>query len=335
MALAFAKLIGIIIFAIVLQKFVLNKLFRFAARSIELLFLSSLAVLFLFIILASLSNISIIIGAFIAGVSLANSPFKSELESRVSPLRDFFAILFFVALGMQVVFTGIGQRLILFWTLLIGALLVKPFITLVLLRITGYRPKTSFFTSISLAQLSEFSLIILVIGMNAGVIDAPIASTIILATIISMAATPYFIDHKEFLYRFLEYPMKALKFLPIRENLKYTNRGEKEILLVGAHRVGAVLLKELMNKKDKLLVIDYNPEIINALIKKKISCVYGDVGSPEILRNLDARKLKTIISTVPNYEENIHILEVMKSINPKAKVGLVRQRNYIPKARIT
>jgi len=103
---AFSKLLLIFGIALVLQKFVLNKLFKFAAKSSELLFLSALAVLFFFILLSFLAELSIIIGAFIAGVSLANSPFKTELESRISPLRDFFAILFFVALGMQIVFEG-------------------------------------------------------------------------------------------------------------------------------------------------------------------------------------------------------------------------------------
>ncbi|MBU1008407.1 cation:proton antiporter [Candidatus Dependentiae bacterium] len=87
------KLFLLILIAMFLQNFVLNKLFRFAAKSTELLFLASLGVLFLFIILAYVSEISIVIGAFIAGVSLANSPFKIELESRIIPLRDFFAIL--------------------------------------------------------------------------------------------------------------------------------------------------------------------------------------------------------------------------------------------------
>jgi len=119
LSIALAKLILILGIAVLLQKFVLNKLFRFAARSNEFLVLCALSVLFSFIILAYALDLSIVIGAFIAGVSLANSPFKVELESRISPLRDFFSILFFVALGMQLVFVGIGSRLILFGTLIV------------------------------------------------------------------------------------------------------------------------------------------------------------------------------------------------------------------------
>src|SRR3989339_1013924 len=168
LVIAFMKLGLILLVAVLLQKFVLNRLFNFAAQSNEFMFLCALAVLFFFIVMAYLAEVSIVIGAFIAGVSLANSPFKLELESRISPLRDFFAILFFVALGMQLVFVGVGSRLVLLSALLVGAFFVKPIVTLILLRITGYQPRTSFLTAVSIAQLSEFSLIIGGVGLTAG-----------------------------------------------------------------------------------------------------------------------------------------------------------------------
>ncbi len=323
---AFAKLVGILVVAILLQKLVLNKLFRFAARSNELLFLSALAVLFFFIILTYVSDLSIVIGAFIAGVSLANSPFKMELESRVAPLRDFFAILFFVALGMQVVFSGIGQRMTLLWVLLAGVFFVKPIVTLILLRITSYRPRTSFFTAISLAQLSEFSLIIGAIGVSMGALDVSIFSTVILATIITMSVTPYFINFKDGFYRFFKYPVRVLKFLPMRDDLKYEGKGDKEVLLVGSHRMGGALMEELLSKKDKLLVVDYNPEVIGVLKNKKVSCIYGDITSPELLDKIDIKRLKLVISTIPNYEETLHLLKKIKRISPKVKVVVTGSR---------
>ena len=203
---------------------------------------------------------------------------------------------------------------------------IKPIITFILLRITGYKAKTSFLTSISLAQLSEFSLIIGMLGVSLGVLDAPIFSTVILATIITMSVTPYFIDYKENLYKIFMFPLNLFRFLPTKENLKYRDEGNKEILLIGAHRMGSILLKDLIKKKDKLLVIDYNPEIINSLIKKRISCIYGDITSPEILGKLDSKKLKTVISTVPNYEENLHLLNMIKRMNPKTEIIVTGSR---------
>jgi len=323
---SFLKLFAIVIFSIFLQKFILNKTFRFAASSTELLFLFSLAILFLFIMLSYVSGISIVIGAFIAGVSLANSPFKTELESRIYPLRDFFAILFFVALGMQVVFVGIENRLPLLIALLIGAMILKPLITFILLRTTGYRPRTSFLTSTSLAQLSEFSLIIGMLGVSLGAISPPIFSTVILATIITMSLTPYFIQYGERTYKLFRHPINLFKFLPIKENLGYDHEGKKEVLLIGAHRMGALLLKELLRKKSKLVVIDYNPEIISPLIKKKVACIYGDITSPELLHKVKIKNLKMAVSTVPGFEENLYILNEIKKANPKVKVILTGSR---------
>ena len=326
LAIAFSKLLAILAIAMILQKFVLDRIFRFAARSTELLFLTSLGVLFLFIILAFVSEISIVIGAFIAGVSLANSPFKVELESRISPLRDFFAILFFVALGMQIIFAGVGERLLLFGALLIGAFILKPTITFILLRVTGYRQKTSFETAASLAQLSEFSLIIGMLGVTLGVLDMSIFSTVILATIISMSITPYFIEYKEKAHKLFRYPLSLFKFLPTHEILQYDATGKEETLLIGSHRVGGVFLKRLLKNREKLLVIDYNPEIIKHLIDKKIPCLYGDITSPDLFSKISIKNLKTVISTIPNYRENAYILKVIKEQNPKARVIVTGSR---------
>ena len=326
LGMAFLKLLVIFSIAIVLQKFVLKKIFKFAAKSNELLFLTSLAILFLFVILSYALELSIAIGAFIAGVSLANSQFKLELESRISPMRDFFAILFFVALGMQIVFSGVGQNLLLFGFLLIGAFILKPIITLILLRLTGYHPRTSFLTSISLAQLSEFSLIIGAIGVTTGVIDNGVFSTVILATIITMSITPYLIGYKKSFYKIFKHPMSLLKFLPIHETTHYKDEKDKKILIVGFHRIGGVMLDELLEKKDELLVIDYNPDVISMLVEKKISCIYGDITSPELLDKIKLNKLKTVISTIPEYESNVYLLKKIKGINPKIKVILTGNR---------
>ncbi|NPE26853.1 hypothetical protein HNV12_02515 [Methanococcoides sp. SA1] len=326
LGIAFGKLGLILLAAVLLQRFILNKLFNFAARSNEFLFLCSLAVLFFFIILAYISELSIVIGAFIAGVSLANSPFKLELESRISPLRDFFAILFFVALGMQIVFAGVGQRLVLLAALIIAAFVLKPIITLVLLRVTGYQPRTSFLTATCLAQLSEFSLIIGMIGVTAGVLDKSLFSTVILATIITMSVTPYLIKYKSSMYQFFRYPIRSLKFLPVREVLQYEDKKPKEILLIGSHRMGGALMEELLDNKEKLLVVDYNPEVIGVLMQKKISCVYGDVCSPEMLDKVDLSKLKLIVSTIPDYEQTQFLLKKLKKIVPKARVIVTGSR---------
>lgn len=320
LSIALLKLLGLIAAGFLMQKYVLNQSFKFAAKSGELLFLYSLAILFLFVTASYLLGFSIVIGAFIAGVSIANSPFKTELESRILPLRDFFAILFFVALGMQLIFEGIGSRLLLLGFLIVGALIIKPIVTFILLKITRYQTKTSFLTSISLAQLSEFSLKIAMIGFLLGILDTPIMSTVILATIITMAITPYLIDFKGYMFRFIRYPLGIFNLSSRGEKRDYVAHKKKETLLIGAHRMGSVILKKLEKDRKKLLVIDYNPEIISALSKKNISCIYGDISSPEIISLAYSNNLKTVISTIPSFDDNLFLLRKVKEKNPNVKV---------------
>jgi Kef-type K+ transport system membrane component KefB len=315
----FVKIIAMILIAVILNLFVINSIFRFAARSMELLFLCSLAVLFLFVFVSSIFGLGIVIGAFIAGVSLANSTFKIELESRIIPLRDFFAILFFVALGMQIITKDIQLSLLLY--LLIGAIILKPLILFLFFMLFGYKSKTRFVTSLTLAQLSEFSLILGLYGLEKGIIGKPILSTIILSTIASMAISSYFIKYKNNIYYFLSNPFKSR-----RKKKKTGRKRKKSILVLGAHRIGSIILKNLSEEKKDLLIIDHNPEIIRSLKEMKIDALYGDITSPEIFEKIDIKNLKLVISSVPDYEDNLRVLKKIKEFNNRTPIILTATR---------
>jgi voltage-gated potassium channel Kch len=141
-----------------------------------------------------------------------------------------------------------------------------------------------------------------------------------------MSATPYLIKYKDRMYKFFSYPIKSLKFLPVREVLCYEDKNNKEILLIGSHRMGGALMAELLGEKSKLLVIDYNPEVIGILMKKKVSCIYGDACGPEMLDKIDLRKLKLVISTIPDYEQTHFLLSKLKILAPEAKIIVTGSR---------
>lgn len=328
---AIVKLIFIIAVAFILQKFVLNYLFRKATASKhakELVVLFSLSVLFLFIILSLVLGISIAIGAFIGGMALANLTYKTELEGRIKPLRDFFSILFFVALGMQITFEGLREEIALFAFLIIGAMILKPFITFVLLKIFGYTEKTSFVSALGLAQLSEFSIIVAVIGFSAGVLTHAMLSTIIIATILSMSLTVFLMEKENSIYTIFRKPLSFLSFIPVRENVGYMDKSDKTILLIGCDRMGKIILRDfLVTHRDEVVILDYNPEIIAFLKEKKIACIYGDVENPDIFESLDVSKLTRVISTAPNLSDSALILKKIKAENPSAKVILTAQTN--------
>jgi Kef-type K+ transport system membrane component KefB len=299
---------------------IINPLFRFAAKNQELLLLSSIALLFLFSVVSIFAKLSLVIGAFFAGVCLANSDYKTEIQGKTTPLRDFFSVIFFIALGMQLDFKSFQiELLILLFSCLVLVLIVKPFITMYLVRLSGYKKITSFLTGNALAQTSEFSLIIVIFGLGSGQISQGLFTTLVLLTILTMTITNYFINYEKKLFNLFSWQLNLLnKMESKKEELEYhINNGERKIILLGCHRMGSLFLREFEKEKKDILVVDYNPEIIKSLIDKKIPCIYGDVTNEEIIEKININSTEIIISTIEDIEDNLLLVKKAKKINPK------------------
>jgi len=316
---ALAKALGFVIIALLLSK-AINPVFKKAARSPELLLLVSIALLFLFSIGAVLAELSLVIGAFLAGVALANSDYKVEIEGKIAPLRNFFAVLFFIALGMQLQLIS-RQFLILLFILLLLVVIMKPMIIMFLIRMFGYKKRTSFLTGNSLAQTSEFSLVIVTLGFGLGHIGGGLFSTLILLTIITMSLTTYFIGYERHLFSWFSWPLNLFnKIKTKQEELEYFEGEDKKIVLFGCHRMGSLLLKEFEEEKKSVVVVDYNPEIIRSLINKKIPCIYGDFVNREVLDRLDIKNAEMVVSTIPDLEDNLLLIKKTRELSPKVPI---------------
>jgi len=311
------KLVILFIIAAVLSRLVLGKLFKFASNSTELLFVVSLAFLFLFVALAYVLKISIIIGAFTAGIALANLPYRFEIESKIKPLRDFFAIIFFVSLGMWLAPFSIGKIIIPFLVLLVLTVIFKPLVVALIVRIFGYNMRTSTLTGLSLAQISEFSLILGMQGMILGILSQNTFTIVVLLAIVSMALSPYIIKNSSFLHTKTTSFFSFLNKLPsVKDDIGYRDKNKKTILLFGCHRMGTIFLKSFGKLKENVLVVDYNPEIVRALIKQNVSCIYGDSTSTEIIDMLPLKEVSVAISTIPDIQDNELLTIKIKEKNP-------------------
>ncbi len=325
--LALLKVTLLLLIAFFLNKTIIKPLFNFASRSTELLFIISLAFVFLFSAISYVLGLSIIIGAFIGGLALANLHYKTEIVSKIRPLRDFFAIIFFVSLGMLLTSFNVIKVIVPFVILLALVLIIKPFLTALFVRIAGYTARTSALTGFSLAQISEFSLILALQGLILGVLAQETFNMVVLVAIITMALTPYLIRGSLALYSKSIGAIKIIEKIPTKkEKTKYKFQKKKTILLIGAHRMGSVFIKKLERLKHKILVVDFNPEIINALQKKQISSMYGDIGNTEIFNHLPLAKLRIVISTAPKKEDNILVIKYFKKLLPKVFVAVTAQR---------
>ncbi|MFH0977737.1 MAG: cation:proton antiporter [Candidatus Woesearchaeota archaeon] len=314
------KAISVFAAAIIVSRYIFPSIFRFAAHSQELLFLMSITTCFVFSIIASYIGFSIAIGGFIAGITLANLPYNLEIVSRVKPLRDFFSTLFFVALGMQLPYNGIERIIMPFLIFLVLIIVLKPLITMAICYFFGYTKRTSFFTAISLPQISEFSLIIAAQGLMLGQVSVELASLAVMLAVVSMTWTTYLSKYDNQLYNILAskltmFDRRGFGDLEYREENK-----QYDVVLIGYDRIG-YSIANTMNKIGKSwLVVDYNPDVIKKLIKEKIHCVYGDISDVEILEKINLKDAHFIISTVPNLFDNMLLIKKIKHVNEKAAI---------------
>ncbi|OGE19349.1 hypothetical protein A3J19_02815 [Candidatus Daviesbacteria bacterium RIFCSPLOWO2_02_FULL_41_8] len=302
--------------ALILSRFLLPSVFKAVSKQKELLFITALAWCFVYISFAIFLGFSVVIGAFLAGIALANSPFHYQIQGKVKPLREFFVALFFVYLGTQVNFSEIGKiyPLTIFFT---GyTLLIKPTIFLLILGIFGFRKHTMFQTALSLTHISEFSLILLLVGFKLGVITQSALTTIALSTVLSMIIASVMITHSAKLYKRIGWMLGFFERKNYNHNLEswsdYRNL-EGYVIVIGARKVGGEIVKLLRREKIPQIVLDFNPHQVEILLKEKIPVLYGDMGDPEVLDGLNLQNARMVISTSASEEDNKLLLEELKS----------------------
>ena len=315
--------IGFFAVSIVIGTLFLKYLFRPIAKSSELLFLAAVSWCFAYAMISQWFGFSIAIGALLAGISLAPLPYHIEMASRIKALRDFFATIFFVTLGMQIVLTGIN---LLIWPIIILSLFVligNPLIILVMMSVMGFKNRPAFLTGISLAQISEFSLILVALGHQSGILPQTIASMIAIIAVITFTISSYMITYDEQLYRIFKKVLRPFESLAIHGfDLEYLPEKEHDykIILCGCDRIGAAILDVAKKLKKSILVVDFNPELIKHLMKEEIHCVYGDISDAEIMDKLNFRKSEIVISTIPDFEDNIMLTKKVKQARKKTVV---------------
>lgn len=300
--------------ALVLNRFALPAIFKAVSESSELLFLTALSFLFIYVSFAIFLGFSVVIGAFLAGVALASSPYHYHIQGRVKPLRDFFVALFFVYLGTQAKFNDLGTVYPLVIIFTIYALIVKPLIFLLVLGGFGFRKHTMFQTAINLSQISEFSLIILLVGLQSGLVSSEALTIITLSLIISTLLSSVMVVHSNYIYKFVR------QFVAIFERKNIKHNFEKEdgydlknhVVVIGGHRIGGEIIEFLKREGVPLIVLDFNPTQVEKLTEEGVNVIYGDISDPEVIQTLRLESARMIISTSSDVEDNKILLEELK-----------------------
>ncbi len=314
------KFLSLFLIAYLASKYLFPAIFKFAAKNQELLLISSLAVCFIFSIAFYNIGFSIVIGAFIAGVTLGNLTYSVEIAAKMRSLKDFFALLFFVSLGMGVSLGVIKTLWLPIVVLLALVIVLKPWLIMTICSLFRYTKKPAFLTANSLAQVGEFSLIIATQGLALGHLSQEVFSIVVVIMLATITTSTYFMEYEEKLYKLLQRPLRIFDRFTT-EGLEYLPSEDKPtIVLCGYNRIGYSIAQGLQQSKKKLLVVDYNPEVITQLIKEGYHTVYGDVTDEEVMEHMNLPRIAMVISTVPAVGDNLLLIKKVRAINRKAQI---------------
>ena len=297
-----AKGLAIATVLIFVGAFIMPRLTRFFASTQELLFLFSLAWTFGVASAFAWAGFSIEVGALFAGVSLAHLPYAQEMGTRLKPLRDFFIILFFIGLGIHLGFDQVRSAVLPSIVLAAVVMLFKPLFTMIGLGLLGYTKQTGFKTSIHLAQISEFSIILLVLATSKGLIDSQLTTVITLTALITITLSTYMMQYDNKLYRLLEAKLSIFERSDTKRELKALQH--YPLVLLGYRKGGHEFVRTFRRMKKGYVVIDYDPEVAEELDRQNVNHIYGDVTDFELLDEIGVHRSELIVSTIGDEATN-------------------------------
>ncbi|MDD3580045.1 MAG: cation:proton antiporter [Desulfobacca sp.] len=309
----------------VMMRYLLPPFLKRLARSQELLVLFAVAWAVSLAALGDALGFSKEVGAFLGGVSLASTPYREALSSRLVSLRDFLLVFFFLDLGarlnLSVLGAQSGKALILSLFVLIG----NPLIVMVIMGYMGYRKRTGFLAGLTVAQISEFSLILGALGLSLGHVTLDTMGLITLVGLVTIGVSTYMILYSGPFYQFLSPWLKVFECqTPYRETTRDSTVTvpTSDILLVGLGNYGSGIARRLLSRKRKLVGVDFAPEVLDDWRQQGLPVFYGDVGDPEIFEHLPLDQAYLVVSTVRDRNLNLNLLKALNGRGYRGKVAL-------------
>jgi Kef-type K+ transport system membrane component KefB len=335
--LSFVKGGLLVIISLLASKYILPKLFKSIAKIPELLLIASLGWCFLICGIAGFMQLSVEMGALIAGVAISTFPYNLDVIAKVISIRDFFITLFFVALGMQIPNPLDNPKLIGIAIVTALFLISTRFLSIYLILYSlkqGHR--VSLLPAINLSNISEFSLVIASLGLASKHIDNSILSTIIFVFVITSIAAPYMIKYNNEIQAFLAKGLKAIGLKDIETNIDEEDQlgSQREIALLGFFKIASSFIRELEEEGistgepnpllKKIMVVDFNPNVHDKLRTIGVKAIYGDVANMDTLHHSGIHHAKLVISTIPDSilvgTDNLKMIKKIRSLCPHAKV---------------
>ena len=338
LALSLLKGAALVLVGLAIAKNVLPHLFRAVAKAPELVLVSALAWCFFLAAVASTIGLSREMGALIAGVSLSTFPYSMDVVAKVTSIRDFFLTLFFVALGMQIPVPNLGVVML---ALIASAFLVASRLVVVpMLEFLRLGHRASLIPAINLANISEFSIVIASLGFAKHQVGPDVVTVVIATFAITSVVSTYLINANHTV-------QKGLSWLLVRAgipDLKARSEGEAgdeedehAVIFLGFFRDASSILYEIERQDrrrhgsflSQLLVIDFNPRVIQELRKRGVACLYGDIAHLDTLHHAGIEKARLVVSSITDDilrgTTNLRLLRNVRRVCPDALVVLTSE----------
>jgi len=243
------------------------------------------------------------LGGLLAGVSLASTQFRDAIGSRLASLRDFLLLFFFVSLGAGLDLSQLGEQTSRALVLSLFVLIGNPLIVLIIMGYMGYQKRTGFLAGLTVAQISEFSLIFMAMGVTIGHVAPTYMGLVTLVGLVTIALSTYMITYSHHLYELVEPWLKPFeRRVPFRETTteEAEASGAHEFILFGLGRYGRAIGRGLIDRGHTVLGVDFDPEAVTAWRQLGHDGLYGDATDPEFLGHLPLAQARVLISTVPS-----------------------------------
>src|SRR6056297_2978120 len=315
---------GMLLLVILFVRYLADPLTRRLARAPELLVIFAIALAAIFAAVADAVGLGKELGGLMAGVALASTPYRETIASRLAPLRDFLLRFLFIALGSSLELSQLGEHFNAAVLFSLFVLVGNPLIVLVIMGVMGYRARTGFLAGLTVAQISEFSLIFVAMGVTLGHVGSDMLGLVTLVGLVTIALSTYMITYSHRLFEWLEPYLGLFE----RRNTTREPADRIQVVIFGLGRFGTALGQRLQHRGVRTLGVDFNPLAVNRWLALGLPAVHGDAGDAERVGILPVDSGDWVVSTIPalardlqQEDPRLSLLQSLKSANPAVRIA--------------
>ena len=311
-----ARLVGAALLLFILMRYVLPRIVDTLARSQELLLIFAIAWGTALAAAGEYVGFSKEAGAFLAGFSLASTAYREAISARLASIRDFLLLFFFLDLGAKLDFSTLGDEIGTSIVLSLFVLIGNPLIVMAIMGYMGYRKRTGFLAGLTVAQISEFSIIFVAMGISLGHVGNSALGLTTLVGLITIALSSYMILYSHRLYAWVAPWLGVFErrhpFRELAVEHAHESGVRPDVIVFGLGRYGARLSRTLKQQGIQVIGVDFDPEVVRTQQNHGLDARFGDGEAPDYIESLPLAGVPWVISTLPDYTSNRALLHALR-----------------------